>query len=601
MSVRRMVNPVMPYAWGSRDGIAALQGRPPADGPEAELWMGAHEHASSLLEPADGRAGSARLGAAVAADPDAVLGERVVQRFGPRLPFLVKVLSAARPLSLQVHPDAERARAGFAEEEAAGIDRSAPNRCFRDPYAKPELLVALTPFEVLYGFADARAAALRLEGLGVARLAPTIEALRSGAPTGDAFLALLDWPAVDRAQLVGDVRNAAAAAAEAAAGAEAALLRWTCELADQYPQDPASVGALLLNYLQLAPGQAILVPCGQIHGYLLGTAIEVMGSSDNVVRAGLTSKHVALEELRGILARTATRPDVLEPVTGPDGGQRWPVPQPEFALVRYKVTEAREMAVEGPEILLCLDGTVEVAASPSRLALRAGESAFVSADSHSYALSGDGAVMRVTTGVGQPEATDTGPREPTPADRARHRRHVALEWLTFAVVTLVGTILIRTFVVQTYRIPSGSMEKTLIGCATGCHDDRILVNKLAYKLHGIHRGDIVVFKPSTPRWVAAVGSEDVVKRVIGLPGDTVQCCDAQGRVVRNGVPLNESYIYQDNHMAFGPVKVPDGELWVMGDHRSDSADSRYNGPIKKSDVIGHAFFRVWPLSRIGTF
>jgi len=194
--------------------------------------------------------------------------------------------------------------------------------------------------------------------------------------------------------------------------------------------------------------------------------------------------------------------------------------------------------------------------------------------------------------------------EATARAKARRRRRARNEWLVLLVLTVVGTFLIRTFVVQSYRIPSGSMERTLHGgCDPDCGSDRILVNKLSYKLHGIHRGDIVVFKAVDPRWEEAVGgSEDVVKRVIGLPGDTVQCCDAQGRVVRNGKPLNEKYIFAngpDRRKQFAPVVVPAGQLFVMGDHRNDSSDSRYNGTIPKSSVIGHAFMRIWPLSRLG--
>jgi signal peptidase I len=190
-------------------------------------------------------------------------------------------------------------------------------------------------------------------------------------------------------------------------------------------------------------------------------------------------------------------------------------------------------------------------------------------------------------------------------EKAKRRRRARNEWLVLFAITIVGTFLIRTFVVQSYRIPSGSMERTLHGgCDPDCGSDRILVNKLAYKLHGIHHGDVVVFKAVDPRWEEAVGgSEDIVKRVIGLPGDTVQCCDAKGRVIRNGKSLNEPYVYNDGRpdpkKQFGPVVVPAGQLFVMGDHRDDSSDSRYNGTIPESSVVGHAFMRIWPLSRIG--
>jgi signal peptidase I len=188
----------------------------------------------------------------------------------------------------------------------------------------------------------------------------------------------------------------------------------------------------------------------------------------------------------------------------------------------------------------------------------------------------------------------------TPAPVPPKRPHWAREWVILIVVTILGTFLVRTFVVQTYRIPSGSMEKTLHGCTPHCNNDRVLVDKLSYKLHSIHRHDIVVFH-ATGTWVAAVGGpEDIIKRVIGLPGDTVQCCDAQGRVSVNGVAQVEPYVFEDNHDVFGPITVPKGQLFVMGDHRGDSSDSRYNGPIPESSVIGHAFLRVWPVTRLHT-
>jgi signal peptidase I len=198
----------------------------------------------------------------------------------------------------------------------------------------------------------------------------------------------------------------------------------------------------------------------------------------------------------------------------------------------------------------------------------------------------------VTPDAGTPleEASDVKPK------KVRWGR----EWVILVVMTLVGTFGIRTFVLQSYRVPSESMEKTLHGCTPHCNNDRILVNKLSYKLHGIHRRDVVVFKASG-KWAEVVGSgTDVVKRVIGLPRDTVQCCDAQGRISVNGIPQNEPYVFEDNHDPFGPVVVPKGQLFVMGDHRSRSSDSRYNGPISQSDVIGHAFVRIWPLSHLGT-
>ncbi len=197
------------------------------------------------------------------------------------------------------------------------------------------------------------------------------------------------------------------------------------------------------------------------------------------------------------------------------------------------------------------------------------------------------------------------------------------------IVALGLAMLIKAFLVQAFFIPSGSMEKTLHGC-DGCSGDRVLVNKLVYRFGDVHRGQIVVFN-GVDSWtpevsttqpsnlaqrvirdigsaigIAPPGEEDFIKRVIGIPGDTVACCDAQGRVTVNGVALNEPYVYQDDHARFGPVTVGKGRLWVMGDHRGFSADSRAHigdpggGTIPESHVIGRAFVRVWPPSRIGT-
>jgi signal peptidase I len=219
-------------------------------------------------------------------------------------------------------------------------------------------------------------------------------------------------------------------------------------------------------------------------------------------------------------------------------------------------------------------------------------------------------------------AVDEDLEAPIPPQRSR-----VPGWLEFPVLLVVAVglaVLIKSFVVQAFYIPSSSMEKTLHGC-DGCRGDRILVNKLVYHVRDIKRGDIIVFNgkdnysdDAAPDYVAsnpvsgalhrivdfvglAPAGTDYVKRVIGLPGDVVQCCDPQGRVIVNGVPLDEPYVYQDDHHVFGPVTVPAGRLWVMGDHRNDSQDSRYIDPatVPEKDVIGRAFVTIWPPSRWG--
>ncbi len=217
---------------------------------------------------------------------------------------------------------------------------------------------------------------------------------------------------------------------------------------------------------------------------------------------------------------------------------------------------------------------------------------------------------------------------PVRTRRAQPKRKSFLRELPGIVITaLVISVLIKTFLVQAFYIPSGSMENTLLV------NDRVLVNKLADKPDEIHRGDVVVFRDpggwlngpgeTTSRGgflglvrdglvfvglAPAAGEEDLIKRVIGVGGDKVACCDDQGRVTVNGVPLDEPYLFPDDDPSsenFGPFTVPEGSLWVMGDHRSVSEDSRAHreqpgkGFVPVDDVIGRAFTIVWPLGRTG--
>jgi mannose-6-phosphate isomerase len=394
MAVRRMVNPVMAYAWGSREGIATLQGRPASEEAEAELWMGAHPQAPSRLDSGDGSPAES-LDVVIATDPKGVLGEAALERFGPRLPFLLKVLAAAQPLSLQVHPDDEQARRGFDAEDAAGVERDAPNRCYRDPYAKPEMLVALTDFEVLQGFRPASDAAAALDVLRIDRLAGLVEALRAGTPTGEVFLRLIEWPADDRAALVEEVRDAIAVPADDPDAVEGLVSR----LAIQYPADPGVVGVLLLNFLTLRPSQALFVPAGQIHAYVHGTGVEILGGSDNVIRGGLTPKHVSATDLRTVLALDAAKPSLVEPIVGADGFETWPTPQPEFQLRRLRVDgNTHRVRSRGPAVFLCLEGKLDIDDGDASVTLGPGESAFAPASAAAVEVGGTGLLICASPG-----------------------------------------------------------------------------------------------------------------------------------------------------------------------------------------------------------
>jgi signal peptidase I len=227
--------------------------------------------------------------------------------------------------------------------------------------------------------------------------------------------------------------------------------------------------------------------------------------------------------------------------------------------------------------------------------------------------------------IGQPDddphGSGAGPDPVPPPQPSGPQRRGAFwrELLVIVVTALVISSLVKGYAVQTFFIPSGSMETTLHGCP-GCRGDRVLVNKFVYRTRDVRRGEVVVFR-GTANWPdeeassaaggpllavldglgrlmgAPATGNDFIKRVIAIPGDTVRCCDSQGRVSVNGVPLDEPYVFENDRQTFGPVTLKPGELWVMGDHRGDSSDSRAHGAIPQSNVVGRAFTVIWPLDR----
>ena len=370
-----LLQPVIrPYAWGSRHAIAELQGRPvPAPGPEAELWMGAHPSAPSGVA-------QTTLDAVIAADPDRELGPACVAPFGPRLPFLLKVLSADQALSIQLHPSRAQAEAGFRAENQRGVPPSERN--YVDDWPKPELLCALTPFEVLAGLRPPGDAAALLRALAVPPLAPLAAELATAtAPEAlsRALAAILEWPEASREALVGAVTSACATLASSGspyAGACAAAVR----VAGHHPGDLGVVAMLLMRHEVLAPGQAVFMPAGGLHAYLHGTGIEVLANSDNVIRAGLTRKHIDVPELLRLLDPAVTVP-VLTPAPLGDGVTWFDTPAPEFRLYVANLAEpVIPLPAAGPRIALCTDGAATLrTGSGETVKLLRGESCFIPA------------------------------------------------------------------------------------------------------------------------------------------------------------------------------------------------------------------------------
>ncbi|MEO8908021.1 MAG: mannose-6-phosphate isomerase, class I [Microbacteriaceae bacterium] len=491
------------YAWGSKTAIAELLGRPTTGRPEAELWLGAHPGSPSRIVDPTLTGGATNLAEWIARDPQTALGPAegrarqadaqgrvgssgadAAGRLGgagaphaPRLAFLLKVLAAAGPLSLQAHPSSAQAAEGFERENAAGVPLDSPTRNYKDPFHKPELVFALSErFEALCGFrpladtiadldrliaagsgaagggtagsgaarggaadggaarggaadggaeerdAAGRGATQRADALTAfrARLAVQTDAeqilrgavawlLESGAggaasngAAGDAVAALVAAVVDAAARVVAGVENSAVDGSAVPDG----LLPFTTVgvLASAYPGDPGIVLSLLLHRVSLRQGEALYLPAGNIHAYLNGLAVELMSASDNVLRGGLTPKHIDVPELLHVLHFTPQPVPYLRPISHAGDVEVFRPDLPDFKLVRVALgtdaddpdAEESRVPLTGPAIVLCTDGGVRLRGVISELTLRQGESAYVTPDEASVTVVGDGTVFVAT-------------------------------------------------------------------------------------------------------------------------------------------------------------------------------------------------------------
>lgn len=396
----RLANTVRPYAWGSTTALPELLGTAPTGEPQAEMWMGAHPGAPSRV---DRGAGPLSLAEVIDAAPETELGPEAVRAFGPRLPFLLKLLAAGSPLSLQVHPDLEQAREGFADEERRGVPIDAGHRNYKDANHKPELLVALTPFDGLCGFRHPARSADLLAGLGVDDLKPYVDILRA-SPEEDALREVLTAVlSAEHHALAGTVEQAAVAADRLAQedGPHAGDYAAYAAIAHHYPGDPGVLAAMLLNHVRLQPGEALFLGAGIPHAYLSGLGVELMANSDNVLRCGLTPKHVDVPELLRVVRFESGDAGVLRP-EAVDGEEIYETPIDEFRLSRFVLAPGaapRPLVSRTPQILLCTAGTVRLrdggTGAAAELALGPGESAFVPAG-EPLTLAGEGTLFRAT-------------------------------------------------------------------------------------------------------------------------------------------------------------------------------------------------------------
>ncbi|MFJ5778981.1 mannose-6-phosphate isomerase, class I [Streptomyces sp. NPDC093094] len=386
------------YDWGSHEALARLQGRDtPSAGPEAELWMGAHPAGPSGVTR-DGR--TRGLHDVVSEAPERELGAECVAHFGGRLPFLLKVLAADQPLSIQVHPDRKQARDAFGVQAANGGEGP-----YSDDWPKPELLYALSPFEVLAGFRTRTEAAAVLDGLGVEGLRPVVALLESGSDETAltaALGALLEQPACDREPLVREVVEASARLADER-GPHAQAYGAVVHMERHHPGDLGLVASLLLRHRILEAGSALYMPAGGLHAYVRGVGVELMAASDNVLRAGLTTKEVNVPELLRI-TDPAVRVPVVAPraVAGPGRTHVFECPAEEFTLYRTELTAEGVPLVPsgGPRIVLCTQGTARLRGPDGDVVtLHPGASCFVPDSDQGVTVEGAGTVFVAGAGL----------------------------------------------------------------------------------------------------------------------------------------------------------------------------------------------------------
>jgi mannose-6-phosphate isomerase len=384
-------NPVMKYAWGSLEALPEFLGVPnPKAERWAELWIGAHPRASSSIQTADGES---PLVTWIGLDPRRALGEAVAERFDGRLPFLLKVLAVEAPLSLQLHPAGPQAARGYADEERRGVPHGSPDRIFADPWAKPELIVALSPFTALCGFLDDEDAATLWEPLHCA-LPP---ALSCAASAADRLRALLELPAEDQSRIASElIRGCESLASRAQAYADVSML------ARCYPADPGCAAPLLLQRHALNPGEALFLEPGQIHCYLSGSGVELMASSDNVLRAGLTQKPTRPDLLLEAMDVSHRKHSTILPDRVAEGRVAYPVPCEAFRLERITLNGTVGTSLPttgGPEVLLVYEGTVSLPNGPGGITLNRGQAAFLTAERPEAVLGGTGVAFRACVGT----------------------------------------------------------------------------------------------------------------------------------------------------------------------------------------------------------
>jgi len=394
-AIFRLANTIQHYDWGSPDHLPRALGiSNPGRKPFAELWMGAHPGAPSRVELSEGPVALDRL---IAASPERTLGRECAAAFGNRLPYLFKLLAAGRPLSIQAHPSKAQAEEGWARENAQGLAVDSPRRNYKDDNHKPEILCAVTRFEGLCGFRKIAETRRLLDLLDMPPLS-NIRAELDRPDEGEAIKAFargisnLDN---DRKRALAEHLRPRVRFLAEKDQARAKLWRLVARLSSIAGDDPTAIAPLYLNHIELQPGEAVYLPAGILHAYLDGFGVELMANSDNVLRGGLTTKHIDTDELLKVLVPEPYEPAVLKPESGSDAELAfYPTPAAEFALGVFDARSCQKyslMPAGRPNIVVVLEGKIRVSAfGEPEMELNKGESVFVEAGAQAPRIEGEG-------------------------------------------------------------------------------------------------------------------------------------------------------------------------------------------------------------------
>ena len=382
------------YAWGSTAAIPALLGVADDGAPWAEAWYGSHPAGPARV------AGGDVLSTLIEAEPERLLGEDIIWRFGRRLPFLLKLIAPEQPLSLQVHPSQAQAAEGYALEEEAGIALDHPSRNYKDTNHKPEMVLALTRFQAVAGFRAPRRAVEVLAGLDsvlarrmrrTLRLNPTRYGIRQ------VFSDVVSASTRPTPEEISDLVAEIAARFEAGTSPSLRVDSNVLKMAVTFPGDPGIAAALLLNPVTLQPGEALFVPAGSVHAYISGLGVEVMASSDNVLRAGLTAKHIDVPEMLACVDYVAAPPVRPAPEYLSRATRAYYAPVDDFELMVTTVVAADgrlPVPGRGPRILLAVEGAVTLVTQADTQTLAQGEAVFGGAADHRRAVEGEGTLVQ---------------------------------------------------------------------------------------------------------------------------------------------------------------------------------------------------------------